>query len=158
MTAHHFRRIHRAIFAATMALSLVAVACSGAAESTTDANATAAASMAPTTAATEAATTAATEQPTAAPTTGSTSGAADDLVTQGKVVFETAGGVGCIYCHGPTGRGDGVANQGAADIRGLDKARVQGALSGGVPLMGFIKLTPAELNAVAAYVKSLAGQ
>ena len=107
--------------------------------------------------ATAAATEDATAQATVAPTESATA-VADDPIAQGKVVWETAGGVGCIFCHGATGRGDGAANQGAADIRGFGKSQIQGALAGGVPLMGFIKLTTQELNDVAAYVKYLGEQ
>ena len=99
----------------------------------------------------------ATTEATATPAETATP-APDDPVAQGKVVYETAAGVGCIFCHGATGRGDGAANQGAPDIRGFTKAQIQGALAGGVPLMGFIKLTTQELRDVSAYVKYLGEQ
>ncbi len=93
---------------------------------------------------------------TAPPATGDPE---KDLIAKGKVIFQqSAGGVGCKLCHGMEGRGDGVANLGAPNIQGADISKIRGALHGGVPVMQFIKLPEDELEAVAAFVRSLAGQ
>lgn len=93
------------------------------------------------------------------PPIATTGDPAKDLAAKGKVVFQqTAGGTGCQLCHGMEGRGDGAANLGAPNIRGADISRIRGALQGGVPVMGYIKLSEDELQAVAAFVQSLGGQ
>jgi len=72
------------------------------------------------------------------------------------LVFDkTAGGVGCAYCHGLDGKGGGISGLGAPDIRDRKEAQVRGALTGGVPLMSFIKLNDAEITAVVAYLQYL---
>jgi mono/diheme cytochrome c family protein len=77
----------------------------------------------------------------------------------GKTIFEkTAGGVGCAYCHGLGGKGDGVAELGAPDIRGKTEAQFRAAIAGGVPLMSFIKLTEGEIAAVLEYLRFLSAQ
>lgn len=104
------------------------------------------------TAATEPAATATTVESTATSTASSTE--TSDLVAEGKEIYATAGGVGCVSCHGLTGKGDGVSGVGAPNIRSATKAQIQGALAGGVPLMSFISLTPAEIDAVLAYIQT----
>ena len=90
-------------------------------------------------------------QPANAPST--------DLLAKGKLIFEkTAGGVGCAYCHGLDGKGNGTAGVGAPPNRGAAEAKVRAALSGGVPLMSFIKLTEDEITAVVAYLQYLNDQ
>ena len=62
----------------------------------------------------------------------------------------------CFACHGPAAKGGLLKNgQSAPDIRGASYQKVQDALRGGVPTMSFIKLTPAELEAVVAYLEYL---
>lgn len=79
-----------------------------------------------------------------------------DLLARGKLVFEkTAGEVGCAFCHGLDGKGGGTSGLGAPDIRDRKEAKVRGALSGGVPLMSFIKLSEEEITAVVAYLQYL---
>ena len=80
----------------------------------------------------------------------------DDALARGRLIFEkTAGGVGCAYCHGRDGKGEGVAGLGAPDIRGAPEAKVRAALGGGVPLMSFIDLSDEEIEAVVAYLQYL---
>ena len=82
--------------------------------------------------------------------------AASDLTAKGKLIFEkTAGGVGCAYCHGFDGRGQGPSGEAAPDNRGASEEKVRNALKGGVPLMSFIKLTDDEIKAVVAYLQYL---
>lgn len=131
-------------------MAALALACGGSAETDVKTPAAAAATATATTA--PAATT-----PAAAPT--STGNPEKDLIAKGKIIFQqTAGGVGCQMCHGMEARGDGAANLGAPNIRGADISRIRVALSGGVPVMGFIKLSEEEIVAVAAFVASLGGQ
>lgn len=79
-----------------------------------------------------------------------------DLLAEGKLIYEyTAGGVGCAYCHGLDGRGEGVSGEDAPDIRGMTRVDVQQAI-GGIPLMDFIELGDEELTAVGAYLQDLA--
>ena len=80
--------------------------------------------------------------------------AADALIEQGRVIFEeTAGDVGCAACHGMAATGDPDA--GAPYIRGVSKAQLDSALGGGVPIMGFIKLSAEEKTAVLSYLTYL---
>jgi cytochrome c553 len=81
-------------------------------------------------------------------------GIADDasgsaLVEQGKVVFETAGGVGCNTCHGAFGEGKvGPAN------RGVNEATIREALAKIDP-MQFLRgqLSDEDIKSVAAYTE-----
>ena len=80
-----------------------------------------------------------------------------DLLAQGKVIFEeTAGGVGCAWCHGLDGKGNGPSGVGAPANRGKSKDLFEAALAGGeTEAMTFIKLTKAEKTAVLAYLQFL---
>ncbi|MCZ7574258.1 MAG: cytochrome c [Ardenticatenaceae bacterium] len=81
----------------------------------------------------------------------------DELLAKGKLIFEkTAGGVGCASCHGMDGKGN--TKIGAPDNRGATEEQVRTALSGGVEMMSFIKLTDDEITAVVAYLKYLSEQ
>jgi cytochrome c553 len=72
------------------------------------------------------------------------------LLTLGEEIFQrTAGGIGCATCHGPQATGSA-----GPDIRGQDRATIQGALRA-VPDMGFIALSEEQLDAVAAYLATL---
>ena len=94
-------------------------------------------------------------QPAAQPANGTS----NDLLAKGKVVFEqTAGGVGCAYCHGLDGKGQGPSGLNAPANRGAPEAKVRNALSGAIPMMAFIKLTDDEIDAVVAYVQYLGTQ
>lgn len=136
-------------------MAALAIACSGSAE-------TAGADVkTPPAAATATATTASAQvaSTTTTATSTSTGDPEKDLIAKGKIIFQqTAGGVGCQMCHGMEARGDGAAKLGAPNIRGADISRIRVALSGGVPVMGFIKLSEEEIVAVAAFVESLGGQ
>lgn len=80
-----------------------------------------------------------------------TSGAAVGNVARGELIFKTAGGVGCIACHGPEGRGGtGIAppNIGASAEKIRDRLAT-------VPAMSFLSLTEQEILDVAAYLQSL---
>jgi mono/diheme cytochrome c family protein len=92
-------------------------------------------------------------EPTATPTPTeeSTDGPdQEELIAQGKLIFlETAGGVGCQYCHGPDGSG-----MVGPDIRGATGLMVQGALDR-APDMLFITLEPWEFYAIEAYLATL---
>jgi mono/diheme cytochrome c family protein len=89
---------------------------------------------------------------------GPTASAQDDAhLALGKRIYdETAGGVGCAYCHGLDGRGQGTAGVDAPDIVGVQEAALRSSLAGAVPLMNFITLTEAEFDAVLAYLAFLA--
>ncbi|MBI4202101.1 MAG: cytochrome c [Chloroflexi bacterium] len=85
-------------------------------------------------------------------------GSSDPLVL-GKLIFDkTAGNVGCAFCHGLDAKGNGPALVGAPYIRGKNEGDVRAAIAGGVPMMGFIKLTEEEYTAVAAYLQFLETQ
>jgi len=155
MSGNHTRPARGLLLVLTATLAALAVACSGGAANSSagTANAASAKSSAPVSAAPAGAAAAAATPP------ASTGDPEKDLVAKGKVIFQqTAGGVGCQLCHGMTGKGDGSANLGAPNIQGADISKIRGALEGGVPVMQFIKLSDDELQAVAAFVKSLAGQ
>lgn len=83
-------------------------------------------------------------------------GQEDDLTAGRRLFRETAGGVGCAYCHGLEGRGDGLPGIEAPNIVGAQMSAIRASLAGGVPAMGFIELNERELAAVAAYVQQLA--
>jgi mono/diheme cytochrome c family protein len=71
------------------------------------------------------------------------------LVEQGKVIFETAGGVGCKTCHGAFGEGKvGPAN------RGVNEATIREALAKIAP-MQFLRdqLADGDIKKVAAYTE-----
>jgi len=65
------------------------------------------------------------------------------LVEEGREIFEeTAGGVGCAMCHGPTAEGDiGPA------IQGADPAMIRGQLDTN-DQMAFISLSDEEIEQV----------
>lgn len=103
----------------------------------------------------------ATPEPASEPVPAAAAGSADsDILAQGKLIFEeTAGGVGCAFCHGMEGRGDGPADVGAPANRGATKDRLKWALGGGeTDAMTFIKLTSTEIDAVVAYLQFLGEQ
>jgi mono/diheme cytochrome c family protein/plastocyanin len=79
-----------------------------------------------------------------------------EALTLGKLLYEeTAGGVGCAYCHGLDGLGEGTAGVEAPNVVGAQEAALRSSLAGAVPLMGFIKLTESEFAAVLLYLKFL---
>ncbi len=144
-------RLVSSILLAGVAVLVILPACGGASSDT------APTPTVPQTTATATATPAPTATPTVAPAPTSSAGhSSSDPLTLGKEIFEkTAGTVGCAYCHGMDAKGGGISGEGAPDIRGVIKTQIRGALAGGVPLMGFIKLNEEELSAVAAYVEYL---
>jgi hypothetical protein len=78
-------------------------------------------------------------------------------LSEGELIFsKTAGGVGCAYCHGLDGKGEGTAGVNAPGIVGAQESAVRSSLAGAVPLMTFIKLSEAELAAVVTYLDYLA--
>ncbi|MFA7249709.1 MAG: cytochrome c [Dehalococcoidia bacterium] len=145
MTGNRIRPARGLLLALATTSAVLAIACSGAAGSKAGAT-SASEPNAP--------------APAAATPPPPTGDPEKDLIARGEVIFQqtAGGGAGCKMCHGVTGRGDGVANLGAPNIRGLDITRIRPALNGGVPVMQFIKLNDDEMEAVAAYVKSLGGQ
>ena len=65
-----------------------------------------------------------------------------EMIEAGRLIYEeTAGGVGCAYCHGLDGNGDGTAGVEAARVVGAEESALRGAMSGAVPLMTFITLS-----------------
>lgn len=71
----------------------------------------------------------------------------------GKEIFETtAGGVGCASCHG-----DGAVGDVGPDIRGKDALAILAQLETN-EAMGFIELTPEDVDKVAAYLRFLHDQ
>lgn len=94
----------------------------------------------------------------AVPSGGAASPAADAGLARGKEIFEkTAGGVGCAFCHGMDGKGNGPAGVGAPANRGADETKVRAALDT-VELMSSVKLTDEEIKAVVAYLAFLGKQ
>jgi len=100
-------------------------------------------------------------QPTSAPAApaatapSSPASAGGDQLAAGKLIFEkTAGGVGCAYCHGLDGKGNGPAGVGAPANRGKTEEQVRNALAS-VELMGIVKLSDGDVKAVAAYLQYL---
>ena len=82
--------------------------------------------------------------------------AAGDPAALGRIIFEeTAGGVGCAYCHGMDGTGNQVL--GGPDIRGETSERVRGALTD-VDFMSEIRLNDDEIAAVVSHLQQLADQ
>lgn len=78
-------------------------------------------------------------------------GGGDDLVVKGEEIFQvTAGDVGCQLCHGTDATG--VIGP---DIRGMDATFIKNALRA-VADMEFMELNDDEIEAVAAYLKTLA--
>jgi mono/diheme cytochrome c family protein len=76
-----------------------------------------------------------------------------DLVARGKVIFEqTAGGVGCQFCHGLDAKGK--AEFASPDIRAKQFDDVTQAMATR-PLMSGVKLSDAEVRAVVAYLGTL---
>ena len=74
----------------------------------------------------------------------------------GRKVFLTAGGDGCVSCHGPEARGQTTKNGTTApNIRGATERKLRDALAGGAALMTFLKLSDDEIEAVIAYLESL---
>ncbi|NQW18271.1 MAG: hypothetical protein HQ478_12380 [Chloroflexi bacterium] len=82
------------------------------------------------------------------------------LLAAGKIIFEkTAGGVGCAFCHGLKGEGDGPSGLGAPPNRGKTLALFEEArLNGESGAMEFINLTKEEKIAVFEYVAWLGTQ
>ncbi len=100
----------------------------------------------------------ATPAPAVEPTTASPDGEVDEeVIALGKEIFEvTGGGVGCAWCHGMEGEGDGPSGIGAPPNRGATKDRLEWALDGGeTDAMTFIELKSKEKTAVLAYLKFL---
>jgi mono/diheme cytochrome c family protein len=137
---------------------LVAAACGGgssASDATPSAPAKTAAVATLPTATSPSATLPAATTPAAA---ASASAPATGVVALGKRVYETAGDVGCTDCHQPSGRGGKTAaGDSAPDIRGATLTKVRDAVSGGVGVMSFIKLSEQEIAAVVAYLDYLNG-
>lgn len=92
--------------------------------------------------------------PSAAPS--ATGSASSGLLALGKTVYETAGEVGCVACHGPLGKG-GRTKEGdtAPDIRGASETKLRDALRGGATQMTYIKLSDGEIEAVVEYLSYL---
>ena len=105
----------------------------------------------------------ATPTPTSLPTNGSPTptpndggGVDDHLLALGQRTFdETAGGIGCAYCH----RADATGNPalGSPDIRGVTADQILDALETRAQ-MTFITLTDEEVRAVAAYLRTIGNQ
>jgi mono/diheme cytochrome c family protein len=103
-------------------------------------------------------------EPVATPadtTTSSTEAPAGDvdeeLFALGKEIFEeTGGGVGCAWCHGMDGEGDGPSGMGAPANMGATADRLDWALEGGeTDAMTFIELSSKEKKAVLLYLEFL---
>ncbi len=96
-----------------------------------------------------------------APTTESPPGDVDEeLFALGKEIFEeTGGGIGCAWCHGMDGEGNGPSGVGAPPNKGATKDRLDWALEGGeTDAMTFIDLSRKEKEAVLLYLKFLGEQ
>jgi len=74
----------------------------------------------------------------------------DPIAAAGRLLFEeTAGGVGCVACHGDRGQGDI-----GPDIRGQDSVVILDQLRTNEQ-MEFIQLSPDEVDQIAAYLRHL---
>lgn len=94
--------------------------------------------------------------PTQAGSSGSTELSDEEVLAQGKQIFEkTAGGVGCAMCHGMDALGDPA--QAAPPNIGASAEMIEQALFDR-PQMSFISLTVPEVKAVAAYLQWLKEQ
>ncbi len=163
-------------------LMLVVVSCGGSDDSSPTSTTAPAATPVPTATtapdptpeptATEAPAPTATQAPAPTATTAPSSGGGDfedptgqfdqELLAAGKVVFdETAGGVGCAFCHGLDGKGDGPAGVGAPSNRGASLSQFEAAITEGESgAMDFLdgQLTRSEKAAVIEYLAWLATQ
>ncbi len=85
-----------------------------------------------------------------------------ELLAIGKEIFDvTAGGLGCAFCHGLDGKGDGPAGIGAPANRGLDRSKFDAAISDGESgAMEFLdgQLNNSEKDAVIEYLGWLGTQ
>lgn len=82
--------------------------------------------------------------------------AQNDQLARGRVLYEsTAGGVGCAYCHGLRGDGDGPAGFAAPNIVGVQEPLIRASLAGAIPVMDFIELSEEDLQAIVAYLRCL---
>ena len=78
----------------------------------------------------------------------------NDVLAQGKLIFEeTAGGFGCAVCHGMDVNDGSIAPPNA----GATEGEIRDAL-GAVVEMQDIKIRPAAMRALAAYIKYLGDQ
>ncbi|MBI2906792.1 MAG: c-type cytochrome [Chloroflexi bacterium] len=74
-----------------------------------------------------------------------------DPLARGELIYQkTAGGIGCASCHGPDARG-----KVGPDIRGKTAAQIAAALERSASMKA-VQLEPAEIDAVAAYLATLA--
>lgn len=81
-------------------------------------------------------------------------GVDDGLLELGMDIFQVGvGNQACAECHGT----DGAGTQEGPNIIGSSKSAISGALGGGVPDMGDIKLTSEQLEAVYQYLRTLSG-
>lgn len=118
------------------------------------------ATSAPTATATRAPIPTATESAAPPPTpvrTPAVSAGGNDLLAKGKTLFEkTAGGVGCAYCHGLDGKGNGPAGVSAPPNRGATEDQFRKALVNPDSVMTYIfKLSDEEIKALVAYLQYL---
>ena len=92
----------------------------------------------------------------ASPTESSASSTGGESFELGKRLYdETAGEVGCAYCHGMDGRGgEGGPGGSAPSITGMTRSDVRQSISGVIE-MDDIKLTKAEILAVVEYLRYL---
>ena len=150
-----------------MSMMLLLAACGGSSDEPSSTATTAPPTAAPTTAATAVPTAVptaaptATAVPTAAPAPTVPAGSGDsDLIARGKVIFEeTAGGIGCAFCHGLDGSGNGPANVGAPPNAGATEAMYREAQANGESgAMAFLMLANDEVEAVIAYLQVLGNQ
>ncbi|MBI3973791.1 MAG: cytochrome c [Chloroflexi bacterium] len=97
------------------------------------------------------------EDETTAEAVEGSDGVSASLIAAGEKLFQqTAGAVGCQYCHGKDAKGLVGPN-----VRGKSPAQLKQAL-GTIPVMSFITtatpLTEADIQAIAAYLKYLESQ
>lgn len=72
------------------------------------------------------------------------------LRARGEEIFQkTAGGVGCKACHGADGKGGNLG----PDVRGKTADDINRALGGDA--MSFLRISEDDIQAVAAYLKTL---
>ncbi|MBI2831863.1 MAG: cytochrome c [Chloroflexi bacterium] len=72
-----------------------------------------------------------------------------DLVRKGETLYRTASGIGCAICHGA----DASGGMGPG-LRGTTAQKIRESLKS-VSAMSSIKITDEEIEAIAAYLKSL---
>jgi cytochrome c553 len=80
-------------------------------------------------------------------------GPTPEAIAAGQDLFQTAGGIGCVACHGAFGLGDLSIGP---DVRGVDATRIVGALEGAEEMDFLLPLlSDADIDSLATYLDYL---